>query len=103
MWQPIKRTVTDHTYCYGCDDEYILVLPAITNPTDLWEYHLTGILPRLTTPLPTGFSLKLYRNHPTRSNGQTLYPILFTLWYPTLFLLFSEAQLHCYRVGSIYL
>ena len=31
--------VTDHTYCYGCDDEYTLVLLTVPNPTDLWESH----------------------------------------------------------------
>jgi hypothetical protein len=31
--------VTDHTYCYGCDDKYSLVLPTVPNPTDLWESH----------------------------------------------------------------
>ena len=31
--------VTCHAYCYGCNDEYILVLPAISIPTDLWESY----------------------------------------------------------------
>ena len=52
---------------------------------------------------PTDFSLKFYSNHSTRSNGRTDYLILFFIKYPTLFLPFSESQLHHYQVGSIYL
>ena len=52
---------------------------------------------------PTDFSHELYRNHSTHSNGQTLYPISFSICYPTLFLPFSESQLHHYQVGSIHL
>ena len=52
---------------------------------------------------PTDFSPELYRNHSTRSNGQTLYPISFSTCHPTLFLPFSESQLRRYQVGSIHL
>ena len=33
------RLVGHHTYCYGCEDKYILVLPTVSNPTDILESH----------------------------------------------------------------
>jgi hypothetical protein len=37
--QELYSGVTYHAYCYCCDDEHILVLPAVQTPTDLWESH----------------------------------------------------------------
>ena len=39
MSNTLMLLVTDHTYCYGCDDEYAVVLPTVPNSTDLWESH----------------------------------------------------------------
>lgn len=85
--------VTSHDYCNGCDDDNILVLPAVSAPTDLWEsfpvqlHWISKTISNSTSWVPTPIFSRKILCYPTVE----LWPILlgpfcvFLQWNPLQF------------------